>query len=62
MKKPFRQIDEGRVAKRNAAGETPQEERRRKQAFDQWLKKQSMPSSRCFAMANYGSMGRSLTW
>ncbi|WP_417247533.1 hypothetical protein [Celeribacter sp.] len=56
MKKPFRQIDKGR----NAAGETPQEERRRKQAFDQWLKKQPMPSSQCFAMVNYGSMERPL--
>ena len=62
MKKPLRQVDEKRVPQRNAAGETPQEERRRKEAFDQWLKKQPMPSSRYFAMANYGSLWRPLTW
>lgn len=62
MKRTCRRIDEERVAKRNVAGETPQEERNRKRVFDQWLKKQPMPSSRCFAMANYGSIGRPLTW
>ena len=62
MKKGRSQKYEGRVTKRNTAGETPHEARRRKKAFDDWLKKQPVPSSRYFAMADYGSMKRPLTW
>ncbi|WP_212538437.1 hypothetical protein [Thetidibacter halocola] len=62
MKNGFRPTCKRRVTRRNAAGETPQEERRRKRAFDEWLRKQSLPSSRYFAMADYGSMSRPLTW
>lgn len=46
----------------NAAGETREQERRRQEAFDRWLAEQSITVSRHFAMADYGSMRRPLSW
>lgn len=62
MKKVRQKDYRGQTARRNAAGETLQEERQRQEAFDLWLATQPIRSSRYLAMADYGSLRRPLTW
>lgn len=62
MKKVRQKDCKGQAARKNAAGETLQEERQRQEAFDRWLSTQPVRSSRYLAMADYGSLRRPLTW